>query len=294
MRHLLARPVVGVLLLLVTSLVACDTTPRASHCEGIPEFDIWVTDLEGTLSRLTDSPGADGLARWSPDGQRIAFVASRDGNCEVYVMHADGTWQTNLTNSDADDMYPTWSPDGSEIAFTRDGQLWVMELESGIARQLTTGSMHHNYPDWSPDGKELVFAGGSDAPGPGVVHEVYVVSSEGGEPRVLTDMDELLVSPRWSPDGSHIAFFSHRDPFTLWVMDADGAEVNELAQGGFVSWSPDGLQVVFDREIAETEVDLFVKELAGSERPLLVDPGLQTTPDWSPDGSLVLYSSDRP
>src|SRR2546422_3511079 len=43
---------------------------------------------------------------------KLAFLSSRDGNYEVYVMNADGSAQTNLTNNAADDYAPAWSPDG--------------------------------------------------------------------------------------------------------------------------------------------------------------------------------------
>jgi dipeptidyl aminopeptidase/acylaminoacyl peptidase len=47
---------------------------------------------------------------WSPDGSRIAFTSQRDGNPEIYVMHADGSRQTRLTNNPAIDDAPDWAP----------------------------------------------------------------------------------------------------------------------------------------------------------------------------------------
>ena len=47
---------------------------------------------------------------WSPDGSKIAFDSDRDGNCEVYVMDADGSNQTHLTNNPAEDWVLSWSP----------------------------------------------------------------------------------------------------------------------------------------------------------------------------------------
>src|SRR3990172_3758663 len=54
---------------------------------------------------------------WSPDGSKIAFHTTRDGNVEVYVMNADGTGQHNVTNSPSADFDADWSPDGGTIAF---------------------------------------------------------------------------------------------------------------------------------------------------------------------------------
>ena len=91
---------------------------RAAHCRGVPDTDLWAVDAAGRLTRLTDDPGADGFADWSPDGEQIAFAASRDGNCEIYVMDADGSNQINVTNTEFDELYPSWSPDGNQIVFS--------------------------------------------------------------------------------------------------------------------------------------------------------------------------------
>ena len=75
------------------------------------------------VTRLTVNDAVDSSPAWSPDGRRIAFDSTRDGNFEIYVMNADGSGVTRLTNNDAWDWYPDWSPDGRRIAFdsNRDG-----------------------------------------------------------------------------------------------------------------------------------------------------------------------------
>jgi Tol biopolymer transport system component len=45
---------------------------------------------------------------WSPDGTKIVFVSTRDGNYEIYVMNADGSGQMRLTNNNDGDEYPRW------------------------------------------------------------------------------------------------------------------------------------------------------------------------------------------
>jgi Tol biopolymer transport system component len=66
----------------------------------------------------------------SPDGKRIVFVASSDGNSELYVMNRDGSGLIRLTRDPAEDDFPQWSPDGSKIIFcsNRGGKFAIYEI----------------------------------------------------------------------------------------------------------------------------------------------------------------------
>ena len=64
--------------------------------------------------RLTHHPRMDNAARWSRDGQRLAFNSTRDsnnddlGNMELYVMNRDGSGLHRLTNNSVKDTHPDW------------------------------------------------------------------------------------------------------------------------------------------------------------------------------------------
>ena len=79
--------------------------------------DIYVINANGSgLVQLT-STGHESSAAWSPDGSKIAFQSTRDGNSEIYVMRADGSGIARLIHRAANDYDPAWSPDGTQIAF---------------------------------------------------------------------------------------------------------------------------------------------------------------------------------
>ena len=79
--------------------------------------------------------------RWSPDGKRLAWVSTRDGNQEIYSAAADGNDVKRLTNEIALDNNPAWSPDGKQIAFTsgRTGnfEIHVMNADGSNVKRLT-------------------------------------------------------------------------------------------------------------------------------------------------------------
>ena len=83
-------------------------------------WEIYVMNSDGTdMKNLSNRPGKDNNASWSPDGRLIVFESSRgDGTEDIFVMDADGGNVRRLTDHPASDMLPHWSPDGKWISFT--------------------------------------------------------------------------------------------------------------------------------------------------------------------------------
>ncbi|MEX2557694.1 MAG: hypothetical protein WEB06_18945 [Actinomycetota bacterium] len=84
---------------------ACDGTCVGS---GPIDWEIYTMDVPGSPVRLTFDTTPDGAPVWSPDGTRIVFGSSRDGDEEVYVMNADGTSVAPLTVNEVMDQRPDW------------------------------------------------------------------------------------------------------------------------------------------------------------------------------------------
>ena len=53
----------------------------------------------------------------SPDGKRVAFTSTRDGNYDIYVMNIDGSNVERVTSGDERDDYPAWHPDSARVVF---------------------------------------------------------------------------------------------------------------------------------------------------------------------------------
>jgi hypothetical protein len=162
---------------------------------------------------LSNSAGSDRRPSWSPDGSKIAFTSSRDGNFETYVMNADGTDQVNLSNNPAFDVDPMWSPDGTRIVFesNRDAtstvfylaEIYVMNADGTGVIRLTDDPGSDWSPAWSPDGSKIAFTSSRD----GVSNEIYVMNADGSDVTRLTDDPNIDQDPRWQ---------------TIPVPDADG------------------------------------------------------------------------
>ena len=126
---------------------------------------------------LTAGEGINTDPNYSPDGKRIAFSSTRDGNYEIYVMDADGGNVQRLTRSPHRDIRPRFSPDGKRVSFTshRDGnaEIYVMNADGTGVRRLTRHPERDDYAAWHPDGKSLVIV--SEREGK---HDLYMIQAD--------------------------------------------------------------------------------------------------------------------
>ncbi len=126
---------------------------RAPCGSGCSNDQIWVINTTSpfTKTRLT-TQGGNYFQSWSPDGTRILFLSTRDGNAEVYVMNADGTAQTRLTNSTLNESYAVWSADARQAAFARSSDVWLMNADGSNTRNFSNTAARTEYQMvwWQP------------------------------------------------------------------------------------------------------------------------------------------------
>ncbi len=155
----------------------------------------------GGPQRLTAGRFADNLSpTYSPDGRRIAFVSTRAGLPQIYVMGADGTDQELLAPFDygvtGSSNAPEWSPDGASVVFHRevDGtpQIFVLDVGSHRVRQLTSSGRNTD-PTWAPDGRHVAYV--SDRSGR---RQLWVIDIETGRIRQIQTAGSVRL-PAWSP-----------------------------------------------------------------------------------------------
>jgi len=204
------------------------------NVDGKP--DLWQKPFAGGEAvNLTHHPASDSSPAYSPDGKRVAFASDRDHEKpEIYVLALDTGDTTRLTDNAWYDSGPSWSPDGKTIFFTRyfppeaghdsgAGEVFSIEVESGVERQLTQLGGYCGGIDCSPDSRAVAFHRVADGGS-----EIWLMDADGSNPRAITDTYVDEYSPVWSPNGRWIAFVAGtehdgRGTFDLWLMRPDGS-----------------------------------------------------------------------
>jgi len=237
-------------------------------------------------------------------GTQIAFVSSRNGPKEIWVMDYDGANQHPLTSLRSIALTPRWSPDASRIAFTcfkpmirvTSAQLCMYSMDTGKLVSFPQYKGTNSSPSWSPDGSQIIFSS-SMAGNP----ELYVADAGGGRPKRLTNSNGANTSATWNPKtGQTVVFVSDRGGVPqLYSMNIDGTNVSkfDLPDMGYVidpAWSPNGQVLAFSWRRPNGNYDIYVMEAATRQLVEITrDSGRNERPSWAPDGRHIVFESTR-
>jgi dipeptidyl aminopeptidase/acylaminoacyl peptidase len=225
------------------------------------EHNLWLVPAKGGEARQITASGRDMRPRWSPDGSKLAFLSSRDGEPQIFIMRFDGGEPTRLTFLSGGADNELWSPDGKSLAFVssvypdcrddacnakRDSERASSKVKARIYEKL----LYRHWNSWW-DGKRS---------------HLFVVASSGGTPQDLIPGADYDVPP-----------------FNLGEPEA-------------IAFSPDSREICFTANTAKDEAlstngDLFTVPAAGSAEPTRItsNPANDWGPVYSPDGKWIAY-----
>ncbi|MBN8729458.1 MAG: S9 family peptidase [Acidobacteria bacterium] len=227
---------------------------------------IWVVPLAGGTPRKLTTEGNNYRPRWSADGKSLAFLSTRSGSAQVWLMNADGSGARQVTTISTEADAVSFVPGGSKIVFTSEvypectndacnKAKLEAESKSKLKARTYTSLLYRHWDTWQGARRKHIF----------------LASLEGGEPKDLT------------PGTRDVPPFS-------------------LGGGDDYAIAPDGNEICFvmntDAELAtSTNSDLFVVSLTepGEPRKVVENPAADNSPLYSPDGRYIAYrAQSRP
>ena len=208
----------------------------------------------------------------------------------------------------AEDLYrmeliydPQMSPDGRSIIFSvqrvdaktekKHTNLWLVPaVGRGSARQFTYGNQIDRQPRWSPDGRSIAFLSNRKE---AKQFQLYLIPVGGGEARPITDLQGSFANFEWSPDGSQIAFAFRK-------KDKDAIEREKDKQKktlGVVARHITRARYKFDGAgyLPQEQFHIWTVTIRTGKMNQLTDGDFysENQPRWSPDGSHLLFLSNR-
>jgi dipeptidyl aminopeptidase/acylaminoacyl peptidase len=222
--------------------------------------DIYLITTDGqNLRQLTSSPHKDFSPRWSPDGNSLAFISTRDGLPQIYLVGFADNEIKKLTDIVTGVESFSWSPNGKYVAVATDMYPEAQtpeesaEIDSERSDSLGTGKifdklLFRHWNEWR-DGK---------------YSRVLVVPVEGGKPQSLTpfgiDTPPISLGSDhdyvWAPNGSDICYVANHDSIVaistnndIWLTNRSGSMRQQISTGKGNDmgprFSPDGNYVAY-------------------------------------------------
>jgi dipeptidyl aminopeptidase/acylaminoacyl peptidase len=226
--------------------------------------DIWLVPTTAGEPRQLTRGGSDTRPRWSPDGQKLAFISARNGTPQIYWIALAGGEATRLTNLSTGADNELWSPDGHALAFISsvypdchddacNSQHDSAKEKSKVKAHIYEKLLYRHWTEWSDGKRSHLF--------------------------VTPAVADATTAPRDLTPGANYDV----PPFNEGAPEA-------------IAFSPDGKELAFtanaDKDEAQsTNGDLFTVEVTGAAEPkrITTNPGNDWGPAYSPDGKWIAY-----
>tara|TARA_Y100001968_G_scaffold2349_1_gene1988 strand:+ start:494 stop:3439 length:2946 start_codon:yes stop_codon:yes gene_type:complete len=213
-------------------------------------FDIFIIDIATKKKTLLTSSMRANYPKFSPNGEKVLFVAHKNSTSDLYVMDVNGHGIKKLTTNvfDTQIITPFWSPDGKKIVFAESGpdgnlDLYMMQIESGEKTQITDSREGDFLPIWHPSGNKISFTGLYD-----YTPNLFTYDIGSGKIIQNTNVGDAVMGMQWSNKTSTITAMTLPTVDSSRVISIDpkrnAPEILVNINPGYSSWrtkSPDYL-----------------------------------------------------
>ncbi len=255
----------------------------------------------GEPVRLTETPNEEINPVFAPDGKSIAFVRIFPTHNEIISIPALGGSERKISGN-ASYASISFSPDGENLAVAEldlskaEAGIYAINLSTGEKTRLTAPenpTVDHT-PRYSPDGKSLAFIRYFSS----FRREIFIIPATGGEPRQITTDDARIYGLAWNTDSKSLVFTSFRgaNQLGLWRVSTTDKFMPQMISTGSknlndLAISPNGRTIAYVEETADENI--WELEPNGAPRPLIRSTRADHSQQFSPDGTQIVFASDR-
>jgi hypothetical protein len=250
------------------------------------------------FANLTRHPAIDSQPAVSPDGSRIAFISSRDGSEELYVMNCDGSRPQRLTRNAFREEGPAWSAAGDSIFYVSQHEnfreIFSLDPRQGIERKIY-GLTFSDCADLYclPNGTDILLVA-ADVGLSGCGLDILRLNLEQMQAVNLTHTPGDELNPHWSEAAKKLVFTGKKKAnWQIYALAKEGLAWQNLSRSASDDssprWSIDGRWIVYV-SVRAGQTQIWQMAAEGSDKRCLVDfPGKNLWPDWLPDGSGIVF-----
>lgn len=232
---------------------------------------------------------------------KIAYITSKKltkskMEYRLQVADADGQNSFTLFKSHEPMLSPAWSNDAKHLAYVsfHSGRpaIYIQHVKSGEQRKVTSFKGLNSAPMWSPDDTKLVMTLSKDGNA-----EIYTYDLASNVVTRLTNFYGIDTEASWSPDGRSLVFTSNRSGKPqIYQMDLRQRQPQRLTFEGRYNarprYSADGKSVYYVHQVGG-EFHIAAMDLETHENRVLTSTPLDESPSLSPNGRMIIYSTNR-
>ncbi len=226
--------------------------------EESPVYSLNIADPDGFNEHKLISTNYPLMSpNWSKDGKQLSFVSFKNNRANISIADLKSGKITIITKYPGINGAPAWSPDGSKLALvlSKDGspKIYTLELDNGYLQKITTGMSIDTEPFWNNNGTEIFFTSNR-----GGKPQIYKVSLLDGEIKRITFKGDYNATPSLTPDNRNL----------VMLHCTENCSKTELGY------------------------NIAVQSLDSGNVKILTKIGMEDSPVISPNGVLVLYSTE--